>query len=124
MVLIGNANPENVTAGIRKKKAVTIACCCVAETVEISRPTPNMQSRKRIAPITRTETCPRNGTWNQRVPTTAIKETSNRPIRKNGRVFPRMNSPDRIGVTMMVGCDSCHRFSDRTTSTIENGGLL
>jgi hypothetical protein len=51
MVLIGNANPENVTAGIRKKKAVTIACCCVAETVEISRPTPNTQSRNRIAPV-------------------------------------------------------------------------
>jgi hypothetical protein len=52
---MGNPKPEKVTAGIiEKKNEVTIACCCVDETVEISRPTPSMHSRKRIAPVSRT----------------------------------------------------------------------
>ena len=54
MVLMGNPNPEKVMAGIIKKKAVTIACCWVEETVEINRPTPNMHSRKRVAPANNT----------------------------------------------------------------------
>ena len=47
MVLMGNPNPEKVMAGMIKKNAVTIACCCVEETVEISRPTPSMHTNKK-----------------------------------------------------------------------------
>lgn len=51
MVLMGKPKPENVTAGVIKKNDVTSACCGVAEIVEISNPTPSMQSRNRIAPL-------------------------------------------------------------------------
>jgi hypothetical protein len=54
MVAMGNPNPEKVMAGMMKKNAVTIACCCVDETVEMSRPTPSMQMRKRTAPAAST----------------------------------------------------------------------
>ena len=54
MVLMGNPKPEKVMAGMIKKKAVTMACCWVEETVEISRPTPSMHSRKRTAPANST----------------------------------------------------------------------
>jgi hypothetical protein len=46
MVLMGDPNLEKLMAGMMKKKAVTIACCCVDETVEISRPTPSTHTRK------------------------------------------------------------------------------
>ena len=55
MVVMGNPNPENVMAGMMKKNAVTMACCCVDETVEISRPTPSMQMRNSTAPANSTK---------------------------------------------------------------------
>ncbi len=59
---MGNPKPEKVMAGMMKKNAVTIACCCVEETVEMSSPTPSMQMRNSTAPTSRTEMWPRNGT--------------------------------------------------------------
>ena len=40
MLLMGVANPERVIMGMVKKKDVIIACCWVAETVEISKSQP------------------------------------------------------------------------------------
>ena len=57
---------------------------------------------------------PRKGTWNHSDPTTAISETSKRPIRKNGSVLPRMNSAGRMGVTMI--CSSVPISRSRTTA--------
>jgi len=89
---------EKLTDGMMKKKEVTMACCCVDETVEINNPTPSMQRRNRIDPVSKTTMWPRNGIWNQSVPTAAINETSKRPIRKNGSVLPRMNSAGRMAL--------------------------
>jgi hypothetical protein len=46
---------------ILKKKDVTSACCCFADTVEISKPTPSMHSRTSIASVNKTQICLRNG---------------------------------------------------------------
>jgi hypothetical protein len=51
---MGNPNPENVMANMMKKNDVTMACCCVDETVGISNPTPGMQRRNKIAPVNST----------------------------------------------------------------------
>ena len=61
MALMGNPNPENVMVGMMKKNAVTMACCCVDETVEMSSAMPSMQIRKSTAPVSSTEMWPRNG---------------------------------------------------------------
>ena len=114
MVLMGNPKPEKVMAGMMKKNDVTIACCCVAEMVEISKPTPSMHKINRTAPSASTETWPRKGTWNHSDPTTEISATSKMPIRKNGSVLPRMNSAGRMGVTII--CSSVPISRSRTTA--------
>ena len=47
--------PEKTIAGMMKKKAVTNACCCVDDTVEISNPTPSMHIKNSTAPANRTD---------------------------------------------------------------------
>src|SRR5574337_699900 len=54
MELMGEPKPEKMTAGMMKKKADTMACCCVAETVEMKRPIPSIQNRKRTVPSAKT----------------------------------------------------------------------
>lgn len=71
-------------AGMRKKKALTMACCWVAETVERRSFTPTMQVRNSIVPASRTVRLPRKGIPNQSVPNTPIRMTSASPIKKSG----------------------------------------
>ena len=48
MLLIGVPKPENMMAGIMKKKPDTMACCCVFEMVEMKSPMPSMHTMKRV----------------------------------------------------------------------------
>ena len=65
MLAIGNTKPLNMKKGRMKKKAVIMACCCVAEMVDMNSPTPNIDKRKRHAAPTRSRKLPLRGRENQ-----------------------------------------------------------
>ena len=63
-------------------------------------------------PSSSTSALPLKGTSNHSMPNTATMDTSNRPIRKKGRVLPMMNSTGCIGVTS--SCSSVPTSRSRT----------
>ena len=101
MLAIGNANPDRVNAGVRKKKLDAKACCWVEHSVEISSPTASVLIRNSEVPSSMTSTIAAKWHLNHSVPTNPISATWMSPMRKNGTVLPRMNSIGRIGVTMI-----------------------
>ena len=108
MVLMGNPKPEKVMAGMIKKKAVTIACCCVEETVEMSRPTPSMHRRKRIAPVNSTRHV--TAKWNLE---------PQRPYRRNQRDIEETNQKKR----QRLAEDKLGRADGRDHDLLESADL-
>ena len=73
MLTMGKTKPLSIKKGRIKKNVVIMACCCVEETVEIKRPTPRVERRKRHVAIKSRMTLPDSGISNQ---TTAMIVTA------------------------------------------------
>ena len=56
MLAMRNTKPLSIKNGSMKKKTVIMACCCVAEMVDMNSPIPKVLKRNRhVAPIRRRE---------------------------------------------------------------------
>jgi len=65
MLSMGKTKPLSMKKGRMKKKVVIMACCWVAEMVEMKRPIPSVLSRNRQAAKNSSPTLPARGILNQ-----------------------------------------------------------
>jgi len=66
MLSMGNTNPESMKKGTMKKNVVSMACCCVADIVEMKSPIPRVLRRNRHTPRNMRTALPRMGMSNQK----------------------------------------------------------
>ena len=64
MLAMGKTKPLNMKKGRMKKNTVIMACCCVAEIVDMNSPVPRVLKRKRHAAATRRRKFPLSGMEN------------------------------------------------------------
>ena len=67
MLAMGKTNPLNMKKGKMKKNTVIMACCWVAEIVEMNSPVPRVLKRKRHAAATRSRKLPLSGMENHTI---------------------------------------------------------
>jgi hypothetical protein len=103
---MGNAKPLSMKAGVEKKKFIIMACCCVCEIVERSRPAPSAVIRNSTSRTAAAAGCREKGVWNTRSATLLISTTSSRPTTANGSVLPSIRSIGSASPSIVPWCRS------------------
>ena len=89
---MGKTKPDNRNDGWIKKKFVIMACCCVADTVEIKRPIPSVLMRNRQLARKNSKTLPFIGNSNHQTAKTVMRTICAREIRIEGNRLSHVNS--------------------------------